>query len=111
MTNNKRIKARVYFLLVLMLALSNAISQTPKNMIASSLDSLFHSYFSPDKPGGAVLLVKDGSIIYQQGFGIADINTKEKITTKTVFNTGSISKTFVSYGILKLEQEGKLSLV
>ena len=93
-----------------MIAFGNAHSQTPDNMYVSSLDSLFHNYFLPDKPGGAVLVVKDGMIVYQKGFGIADTKTKEKITPKTLFNTGSISKTFVSYGILKLEQEGKLTL-
>lgn len=75
-----------------------------------SLDSLFQSYFKPGEPGGAVLLVKNNNVIYQQGFGIADINTKEPITTKTLFNIGSISKTFVAYGILNLAREGKLSL-
>lgn len=73
-------------------------------------DSLFQSYFKPDEPGGAVLLVKNGEVIYKKGFGIADINTQEPVTTQTLFNTGSISKTFVAYGILKLASEGKLSL-
>jgi CubicO group peptidase (beta-lactamase class C family) len=49
-------------------------------------------------------------VIWQKGFGIADIKTKEPITTKTLFNVGSISKTFVAYGILKLAKEGRLSL-
>ena len=75
-----------------------------------SLDNIFTPVFADDEPGGAVLIAKDDKIIYRKGFGIADINTKEPITTKTLFNTGSISKTFVSYGILKLAQEGKLSL-
>lgn len=74
------------------------------------LDTLFQSYFKQTEPGGAVLIVKDGEVIYKNAFGIADINTKESITTKTLFNIGSISKTFVAYGILKLEEEGKLSL-
>lgn len=76
----------------------------------SGLDSLFSSYLKTGEPGGAVLIAKDGQIIYQKGFGIADINTKEAITTKTLFNVGSISKPFVSFGILKLAGEGKLSL-
>lgn len=74
------------------------------------LDSLFTSFFKINEPGGAVLLAKDNRIIYQKGFGIADINTKESITTKTLFNIGSISKTFVAYGILKLASENKLSV-
>lgn len=75
-----------------------------------SLDNIFNPVFAEGEPGGAVLIARDDKIIYRKGFGIADINTKEPITTKTLFNTGSISKTFVAYGILKLAQEGKLSL-
>lgn len=79
-------------------------------MPEQSIDSLFNSYFQPDEPGGAVLIVKQGEVIYEKGFGIADIATKEKITTKTLFNIGSISKTFVAYGILDLAKKNKLSL-
>ena len=74
------------------------------------VDSVVESYFKPNEPGGAILIVKDNAIIYQKGFGIADVNSKEPITTHTLFNIGSISKTFVAYGILKLAKEGKLSL-
>jgi CubicO group peptidase (beta-lactamase class C family) len=76
----------------------------------AKIDSLFHTVFKSGEPGGAVLIAKEGKIIYQKGFGIADINTKEPITTKTLFNVGSISKTFVAYGILKLAAQEKLSL-
>ncbi len=79
-------------------------------MLTNQFDSLFQLYFKTGEPGGAVLLVKDNKVVYQKAFGIADINTKESITTKTLFNTGSISKTFVAYGILKLAEEEKLSL-
>jgi CubicO group peptidase (beta-lactamase class C family) len=74
------------------------------------LDSIFSKWFSPAEPGGAVMIVKDGEVIYKKGFGIADIRTKEPITPSTLFNVGSITKTFVAYGILKLAEEGKLSL-
>ena len=74
------------------------------------LDDLFQSVFAKDEPGGAVLIARDGKIIYENGFGLADINTKETITGKTLFNVGSISKTFVAYGILQLAKENKLSL-
>lgn len=99
-------KSLVFILLFLPIFIS--AQQSEKNSM--QLDSLFKSYFNPDEPGGAVLLVKDGKIIYKNAFGIADIQTKEPITTLTLFNVGSISKTFVAYGILKLGSEKKLSL-
>lgn len=98
-----------YFYFLCILLPLHAVAQPSKKTVME-IDSLFTSLFRPGEPGGAVLLVKDNTIIYQQGFGIADMQTKEPITTKTLFNTGSISKTFVAYGILQLAKEDKLSL-
>jgi len=98
-----------YFFLLASLASLKSTAQ-PTAMVNTALDSLFSSYFTAGEPGGAVLLVKDNKVIYKKGFGIADIHSKEAITPQTLFNTGSISKTFVAYGILKLASEGKLSL-
>ena len=78
--------------------------------LTPSLDSLFGRFFKENEPGGAVLIARNDQIIYEKAFGIADLNTKESITPKTLFNIGSISKTFVAYGILKLAAEKKLSL-
>lgn len=79
-------------------------------MMTVHLDSLFSSYFKPGDPGGAVLIARGDEILYKNGFGIADLNTKEQISPQTIFNLGSISKTFVAYGILKLANEKKISL-
>ena len=81
-----------------------------KNVLGDKLDALFNSSFKSNEPGGAVLISKDGNIIYEKGFGLADIHSKELINTHTLFNIGSISKTFVAYGILELAKEKKLSL-
>lgn len=74
------------------------------------MDELLSKEFPQDEPGGAVLIMKGEEIIFSKGYGLADLNTKEKITPQTLFNTGSISKTFVSNTILKLVTENKLSL-
>lgn len=96
-------------IVIFMLSFTSAYSQSTA-MPDTFPDSVFNFYFKPGEPGAAVLLVKDNKVIYQKGFGITDINTKQLITTKTLFNIGSISKTFVAYGILKLASEKKLSL-
>jgi CubicO group peptidase (beta-lactamase class C family) len=74
------------------------------------LDQLLTEEFKSDEPGGSIIILKDEQIIFSKSYGIADITTGESITTKTLFNTGSISKTFVSNTILMLAEEGKLSL-
>ena len=101
--------ARLGCLLSFFLITSSTVAQ-PTAVLTNQLDSLFAAYFPPGEPGGAVLLVKNNKVVYKKGFGVADINSKEAITPKTLFNTGSISKTFVAYGILQLAAQNKLSL-
>ena len=74
------------------------------------MDEYFKQKFVDSLPGGAVLLLKNDSIIFSKGYGLADLKTRELITTKTLFNLGSISKTFVANAILILQEQGKLSV-
>src|SRR5688572_76583 len=83
---------------------------TKSSSYSNQFDAIFDSVFKADEPGGAVLIAKNGKVIYEKGFGIEDIKTKKPISSHTLFNVGSISKTFVAYGILQLAKENKLSL-
>lgn len=74
------------------------------------MDSVLNGIFNPDEPGGSILVMKGDSVAYLRNFGIADLTTGEKITENTVFNTGSISKTFVSNAILMLHERNQLSI-
>ena len=76
----------------------------------SALDTYFSSRMPANEPGGAVLIMKGDSIIFSQGYGLADLELNTKIDANTLFNIGSISKTFVSNAILMLQDEGKLSV-
>lgn len=99
---------RIIFLFGIIVLLSKC--NTKSSSSSSGFDKIFDSIFKADEPGGAVLIAKDGRVIYEKGFGIEDISTKKAIDTKTLFNVGSISKTFVAFGILQLAKENKLSL-
>jgi CubicO group peptidase (beta-lactamase class C family) len=74
------------------------------------LDEYFSARFSPSAPGGAVLVMIGDSIIFSKGYGLSDLNTKESVTPNTLFNIGSVSKTFVSNAILILNRADELSL-
>mgnify|MGYP003575647591 CR=1 FL=1 len=99
---------RIAFVLAFIILISGCKTKPSPNSI--DLDTIFDSIFKADEPGGAVLIAKDGKIIYEKGFGIEDVTTKKPIGTNTLFNVGSISKTFVAFGILQLAKENKLSI-
>ena len=61
-------------------------------------------------PGLAVLLARDGKIIYQGGFGWADLEKKTPVSVTTKFRIGSVSKQFTAAAILRLQEDGKLAL-
>lgn len=97
-------------LLVLLVLVSAVSGCRQESGFEKEIDTLFTRAFDPAGPGGAVLIMKGEKVIFSKGYGLADLQTKEKITPRTLFNTGSISKTFVSHTILELANEGKLSL-
>ena len=74
------------------------------------IKNYFESKFERNNPGGAALIMMRDSVIFSEGYGLADIDTQEPITPKTLFNIGSVSKTFVSNAILMLRDQGKLLL-
>ena len=76
----------------------------------SQLDTFFSNQMPADEPGGAILIMKGDSIVFSKGYGLADLELTTKIDANTLFNIGSISKTFVSNAILMLQDEGKLSV-
>ncbi len=60
--------------------------------------------------GLAVGIVHNGKLVYQKGFGYADIESRVEITPKTCFRIASISKTFTAVAIMQLVEQGKINL-
>lgn len=57
---------------------------------------------------GSVLVAKDGKVVLQKGYGLADREHGIPYTSATVFDIGSITKQFTAAAILRLERAGKL---
>ena len=77
--------------------------------IALKLDSLMQKKFPKNQAGAALMVMKNGQILYKKGFGLSNIETKEKISANTNFRMASVSKQFTAMCIMLLEQQKKLS--
>ena len=60
--------------------------------------------------GGSIAIAKDGKLIFARGFGFADTASKAETQPYNQFRIASISKLVTAVGIMKLQEEGKLSL-
>lgn len=78
--------------------------------LASQVDEMFAEWNRSDAPGAAVAVVRDGRIVYENAFGMADLERGVALTPQSVFEIGSVSKQFTAMCILLLENDGKLSV-
>jgi CubicO group peptidase (beta-lactamase class C family) len=74
------------------------------------VDKVFAQWDKPTSPGCALAVIKDGSIVYKRGYGMADLDHDIPITSTSVFHVASVSKQFTAMAIHLLAQQGKLSL-
>ncbi len=60
--------------------------------------------------GLALALVKDGELVAAEGFGVANIDTGEKVAPDTRFSIQSVTKTITSTAVMQLRDRGLLGL-
>jgi len=87
---------------------SNLVSDILKK--SSTLDSLSKKWNTGKTPGLSIAIVENNSIVYSSNVGMANLIKGTKITSNTTFNLASLTKQFVAYSILLLEEKGKLLL-
>lgn len=73
-------------------------------------DALLNGLIKPSDPGFAVLVAEDGRIVFEKGCGLADREHDVPVNPQTTFRIASITKQFTAAAILKLQEEGKLSV-
>ena len=61
-------------------------------------------------PGMSIAVIRDGRIHWAKGYGVADVETGQRVDTGTVFQAASISKPVFAMGVVKLAQDGRISL-
>jgi len=89
----------------------NSFGQTSSNKkLKESINEVFESYAHYNRFIGSVLISQDDKIIYNKSFGYADIENHKKNTEKSIFSIASVTKPLTAVGIMKLVEDGKLTL-
>jgi CubicO group peptidase (beta-lactamase class C family) len=61
-------------------------------------------------PGAVLGIIIDGQLVWVKSAGVADVKSRTPVNADTVFRIASMTKSFTAMAILKLRDEGKLSL-
>ena len=72
------------------------------------IDSLLSDYDLVEGPGAAVMIIKDGEILFSKGYGLANLEEEISNTNETNFRLASITKQFTAMCIMILINHGEL---
>jgi CubicO group peptidase (beta-lactamase class C family) len=103
------LRSNTVFLLLLIFA-RGAAQHSYISREHRQVDSLLETIYKPGAPGISILIIKNGTPIFNDSYGIANLETKTSIDSKTSFNIGSLTKQFTAFAILQLTESKKLSL-
>ncbi len=87
-----------------------ARAATHDDQNAAATDQVFADLARPGSPGCALAVARDGKVLYEKGYGLANVEEGVPIAPATIFDIGSTSKQFTASSILLLERQGKLAL-
>lgn len=77
---------------------------------AERIDSVMAPWTRSDAPGCSVAAIQDGEIVFERGYGMAELEQGVANRPETVFNIASMSKQFTTMSLALLTEDGKVSL-
>jgi len=96
---------------LLTFALSSAAGAQDTRALVHYIDSVSNAAVSEKRTAGvSVAVVKNGRTVLAKGYGFADLENDVPATPETVYRIGSVTKQFTSAAIMKLIEQGKLTL-
>ena len=84
-------------------------SASPVSAVAE-IDTLLAGIYTSERPGATAIVVKDGRVVLRKAYGLANVELQAPMRPESVLALASLSKAFTAAGILKLAEEGRLSV-
>src|SRR5436189_3762470 len=85
-------------------------SQSLPDSTKIKIDSLFKKWDNLNSPGCVIGIVRNDSLLYARGYGLANLKDNISNTPKSIYYMCSVSKQFTGYIIALLARQGKLKL-
>ena len=93
-----------------MLVKNGADTNAPLPAPEALVDKLLSERIDKDGAGAAILVARNGKILFEKGYGLADIEHHVPVTADTIFRIGSVTKQFTASAILRLQEAGRLKV-
>lgn len=101
-------KSILLMLTILVTLFVNVQAQSLPAGFSEKIDRLFATYNKPGSPGCVIGIVRNDSLLYAKGYGMANLEYGIPNTPETIYHMASVSKQFAAYAIVLLEKAGRL---
>ena len=89
---------------------AKTFAQSLPDSTTKKIDTIFYEWNKENSPGCAVAVVRNDSILFAKGYGMANLEYGIPIEPTTIFHMASISKQFTAFSIVLLAKQGKIKL-
>jgi len=97
--------------IISLLGITPGISEVEEQELSIHLDDripeLMNMY---NIPGVSIALIKDGKVIWSEGYGYQDLEDAKPVTPDTLFRAESITKSVTAWGVMNLVEKGDIKL-
>lgn len=101
----------ILFLLLSLTVIMSVTASASEIEYGTRIDSVAEEYIDEKVPGACVIISEHGNNVFSKGYGVSNVEKASPMNPETtVFEWGSISKTFVWVSIMQLEEGGKVDL-
>src|SRR5690349_4273508 len=107
---NAAMKKIVLLFLVLQFATTLHAQVFSGRRSIKKIDELITRDFQSMAPGCVVLVAEKNKVIYEKGFGMANIELNDAMRPEMLFRIGSITKQYTAIAMLQLIEQGRISL-
>ena len=107
---NTKTRTLLLFLISNFVIAAKAFAQTLPDSTITKINKLFTQWDNKNSPGCALAIVRNDSILFAKGYGMANLEYNIPIEPGTIFHMASISKQFTAFSIVLLARQGKLQL-
>jgi len=81
-----------------------------ESLLTRRIDSLVRARAAADSFSGAVIVARDGAVVYSGAVGQADREARAPNRLDTKFNLGSVDKYFTRIAVRQLQRDGRLAM-
>jgi D-alanyl-D-alanine carboxypeptidase len=106
-----------YFIIIVLMSISGCKEMTDDTVLSERaiaenlIDQFIHELIADQQiPGYSIAVTSRDSLIYSNSYGFSDLKLKEKVTDQTLFQIGSITKSFTAIALMQLYDQGKFDL-